>query len=227
MADQAAAAALLVKNSDTLPLPSSPWVSFDAGGAAGEAPTPTLLKPTSSFRNGSSSDDIAAFPARPIPAAADLGLTKQSSGNTQAVAAARSAGGQPRPPPMRSSSSGGGVAAAPASLSSYPLQLTPGTSPLGISISAPASAKPSPVRTASMQRLAGLGGNPVAPAQPGSPMTVGPVASGSSGGSLLLSGSSGRLGSSAGSRHRRNVTAPDGGFFDELNPLCPPSTVGT
>lgn len=223
------------------------WVSFGGGGGRNaDAPTPTLLQPAGgSFRgNGrqvgggaassaaEASSGSVAMPPVEEALRAKLDLSSASLGGK---AGPKSSAGllvtprdeQQRPAPMRQSSSGmlagagsGGVMSGAGSgmssvgsgggangtLRSYPVQLTPGASPLGdaaSSRSAPPSAQPSPLRTASS--IQGAASGAVSPL-PGSPMHPRPESS--------LSGRS-----LSPSKHRRNLTAPDGGFFSDLDPL--------
>ena len=196
--------------------PGDTWVSFGAGGGREDAPTPTLLQPSSSFRGSShtasstaaaGSAHVAASAAgtTPVEEALRVKLELGLSGSGSSLGAASSADPQ-RLGPLRSQS--GSLAAAPSghsastvlpqrqqhqqALRSFPVHLTPGSSPLP----------------------AGASSGPSGPRSPGVPSS--PMHSRSSSGM-----SAGGLGARAGSpsKHRRNATAPDGGFFEDLNPL--------
>ena len=148
----------------------------------------------------------------------DLGLgpSGSSSSGSGGGSLGRAAGAEQQRQPMRTNGSKAAAgttvqaasssAAAQQQLRSYPVQLTPPPSPLDGPRSAPASAKPSPVRTGSAAAgLAASGSR--SPMQPGSPMLPRPGSS--------LSGAS----SGSPPKHRRHVTAPHNAFFDDLNPL--------
>lgn len=106
-------------------------------------------------------------------------------------------GAQGTAPGSAASGNGGGSGQQGPSLRSFLVQATPTPSPPGDGTrSAPTSALPSPVRTLAAMGLSGTR----SPMQPGSPM-----APRGSGGSP--------------NKHRRHLTAPDGNFFDDLNPL--------
>ena len=213
---------------------ASPWTSFSAAGGERDAPTPTLLQPAggSTFAASSSSSrrpgeaaGPAAAGAASTPASAatvapledqlrsklDLGLQRSGSSHL-----ARATSGElQRQKPMRSGSGTGTANAGMgqqqqqhAALRSFPVPLTPGTSMLSDGPhSAPPSAQPSPLRAAPQPGPAaaghGITAGAQAPAQPGSPMH-----------SVLSAARSGSPG-----KHRRHLTAPDGGFFQDLNPL--------
>jgi hypothetical protein len=148
----------------------------------------------------------------------DLGMGPTgSSSSGSGGSSGRTAGAEQQRQPMQTNSSKAAAAAAQASssvtqqqLRSYPVQLTPPPFALDGPRSAPASAKPSPVRTSSTAAgLAASGSR--SPMQPGSPMVSRPGSG--------LSGASSGGGQGSPSKHRRHGTAPHNAVFDDLNPL--------
>lgn len=218
---------------------SDSWISFGGGGSRDrDAPTPTLLQPATGSFHGSSGAAAApaATPTPPHPTEEALRKRLDLSSKALVGTGTRASAGllvspydEPqRQPPMRGSSSsrqpgapaaGGAAMSSDASglsssgsgngngLHSLPVQLTPGASPLQQGTrSAPPSAKPSPTRTSSIDVPANADADSLQ--QPSSPKHSRPGSS--------LTGRS--LSPTKG--HKRNLTAPGAGFFEDLDPLA-------
>lgn len=188
------------------------WVSF--GGAAGDAPTPTLLQPATgaSFRGSSSSSAAGPTPQ----SASEEALRSRLDLSSAALAGRNGSRAAAPPPPMRAGSGGGGTGPC-----SHPVAVTPspfdGSGGGGVQ-SAPVSAMPSPVRSGSSAALGPSGS--ASPQRSASPLKLDRPGSG-----LSAARSTSPVKQAPG--HRRTLTAPSnsgvpGALFNDLDPLHVP-----
>jgi hypothetical protein len=215
-------AQLQVAGSQPASLASSPageWVSFNPATGSKDASTPTLLQPAVGGTEGSNAQAVSSSSGSPVVAPATAALEgalrakldlsgnslthRSSSGGLGAGHGSQS---------MRSSSSGGMTRAAGGvglQLRSHPAPATPGASPMGApgAKSAPVSSSPSPARLGEFGQPGLAGNGAQSPMQPASPMRA------------PQGGNQPAEPSASPSKHRRNVTAPSTGFFDDLSPF--------